>query len=182
MKLNYADRRNDKNILDKKFKIIDFNYEKFNGKISLIEIEEINKDFKASRPDGTEELIISKNYKIMTYFPNDEQYSMTVMYNNNWDLIQWYFDVQRYKCKYDSEIPYSEDLYLDVVVLPNGVFYTLDEDEIKEALEKNLITQKEYDMAYETMNKITQMIKNDFTKLCDFTKKSMESLISLKQE
>ncbi len=93
----------------------------------------------------------------MTYFPNSEKYCMTVMYDNNWKLLQWYFDIERYK--YDLGIPYSEDLYLDVVVLPNGKFYTLDEEELKQALNNNLISKDEYNMAYLTMNKIILMIK-----------------------
>lgn len=176
MKLNYADRRTDKNILSKKFKIMEINYDEFIGKISLIEIENINRNFETTRPDGTKELVIAKNYKIMTYFPREEEYCMTVMFDSDWNLIQWYFDIERSKCKYDSEIPYSEDLYLDVVVLPNGTFYTLDENELEDALICNLISKDEYDMAYRTMNKIIQMIKNDFVKLSKFTKKSLEIL------
>lgn len=180
MKLNYADRRNDKNILKKKFKIMDVVDEGFSGKISLMEIKDLEHNFEANRPDGASELVIAKNYKIMTYFPNNEKYCMTVMYSDEWNLIQWYFDINRYKCRYDSEIPYSEDLYLDVVLLPDGTFYTLDEDELEEAYMNKLISRDEYDMAYTTMNKIIQMIKQDFVKLCDFTKKSLESLIYLK--
>lgn len=180
MKLNYADRRTDKNILKKKFKIMDVDDGKFSGKISLIEIEDLKKNFEANRPDGTSELIIAKNYKMMTYFPNDERYSMTVMYDNKWNLIQWYFDIERYKCKYDSQIPYNEDLYLDVVVLPDGTCYTIDEDELKEALINQLISKEEYNMAYVTRNQITQMIKDHFATLCNFTKKSLESLMNEK--
>lgn len=112
----------------------------------------------------------------MTYFPKKETYSMTVMYDPNWNLIQWYFDIERYPCQYDSGIPYSEDLYLDVVVVPNGIFYTLDEEELKEALINQLISNDEYDMAYVTMNKIIQMINDNFAELCSFTKQSLESL------
>lgn len=177
MKLNYADRRNDKNILKKKFKIMDMNDEEFSGKISLIEVEDLKEDFEVNRPDGTSKIIIAKNYKILTYFPNDERYIMTVMYDNDYNLIQWYFDIERYKYMNDSEIPYSEDLYLDVVVLPDGTFYTLDEDELNEALMNKLISHDEYDMAYVTLNRVIKMIKNNFVKLCNFTKKSLESLI-----
>ena len=176
MKLNYADRRNDKNILKKKFKIIDINENEFRGKVSLIEMDDLKKNFIANRPDGTSELIIAKDYKIMTYFPKDEYYSMTVMYDNNWNLIQWYFDIERYKCKYDNDIPYNEDLFLDIVVLPDGRFYYLDVDELEEALKNNLISEKEYDMAYITMDKITKMIENNFEKLCNFTKKALKKL------
>lgn len=180
MKLNYADRRTDKNILKKKFKIMDVDDGEFNGKISLIEIEELKKNFEANRPDGTSQLIIAKNYKIMTYFPKNETYSMTVMYDNKCNLIQWYFDIERYQCKYDSQIPYSEDLYLDVVVLPDGTFYTLDEEELKEALMNQLISKEEYNRAYVTRNQITQMIEDHFATLCNFTNKSLESLMNKK--
>lgn len=176
MKLNYADRRTDKNILDKKFIILDTNNIDFIGKISLIEIKNLKKNFEANRPDGTSETIIAKNYKIMTYFPDSEKYCMTVMYDNNWNLLQWYFDIERSKCHYDLGIPYSEDLYLDVVVLPNGRFYTLDEEELKDAFITNKISKEEYEMAYNTMNKITQMIKNNFTKLNKFTQESLKCL------
>jgi hypothetical protein len=176
MKLNYADRRTDKNIISKKFKIKDSTDNEFAGMISLIEIEELNKNFEAKRPNGTKELVIAKNYKIMTYFPKEEKYCMTVMYDSKWNLIQWYFDIERYECKYDAKIPYSEDLYLDIVVLPDGTFYILDENELKDAFIQDLISKYEYNMAYETMNKIIKMIKEDFAKLNNFTQKSLDYL------
>lgn len=176
MKINYADRRNDKNILKKKFKIKDSKDEEFSGKISLIEIEDLRENFEANRPDGTSQIVIAKGYKMMLYYPNKEKYSMTVMYDNKWNLLQWYFDIEKDKCKYDLGIPYNEDFYLDVVVLPDGRFYTLDEDELEEVFQNKLISKDEYHMAYETRNKVIEMIKNDFIKLCDFTQKSLESL------
>ncbi len=178
MKINYADRRNDKNILKKNFKIMDSKSEEFAGKISLIEIEDLKENFEANRPDGMSEIVIAKDYKMMIYYPKEEKYSMTVMYDNKWNLLQWYFDIEKDKCQYDLGIPYSEDFYLDVVVLPDGRFYTLDEDELEEVLHNQLISKEEYNMAYETRNKVIQMIKNDFIKLCDFTQKSLESLKS----
>lgn len=178
MKINYADRRNDKNILKKKFKIMDTNDKEFSGKISLIEIGSLKENFEARRPDGTSEIVIAKDYKMMIYYPTEERYSMTVMYDNKWNLLQWYFDIEKDKCKYDLGIPYSEDFYLDVVVLPDGSFYHLDEDELEEVFHNKLISQEEYNMAYETRNKVIEIIKNDFSKLCDFTQKSLENLKS----
>lgn len=177
MKLNYADRKTDKNILKKKFKMMDITDGEFSGKISLIEIEDLKKNFESLRPNGKSELVIAKDFKIMMYFPIKEKYSMTVMFDESWNLLQWYFDINRYSCKYDSGIPYNEDLYLDVIALPNGEYYTLDEDELDEALKRDLISKEEFDMAYETRNKIIQMIKNDFDKLKSFTQKSLDKLI-----
>lgn len=179
MKLNYADRRNDTNILNKTFVIYDSNDNDFEGKISLIDIKKINKNFEAVRPNGTKDLIIADNYKIMTYFPKHKSYCMTVMYDDAWNLKQWYFDIEKSCSKYDNGIPYSEDLYLDLIVLPDGTFYSLDENELKDALLNNLISEKEFDSAYETMGEIVKMVKDDFSKLSKFTKKSVECLKKL---
>ncbi len=174
MKVHYADRRYDKNILKKDFKIKDIDNMGFIGKVGLIKIKDLQNEFVGTRPDGSKTLLIAKNYKLMTIFPKKENYCITVMYDKNWNILQWYFDINRYVCKYDDGIPYSEDLYLDVVVLPNGEFYSLDENELEEALSKKLISKDEFDMAYKTMDKITKMIKNEFEKFCDFTNFCLE--------
>lgn len=47
------------------------------------------------------------------------------MYDEKWNLLQWYVDVAKHVCKYDNHVPYIDDLYLDIVVLPNGRHYML---------------------------------------------------------
>ena len=177
MNYNYADRRNDKNIINKKTIILDSNNPDFKGKIALIQIDKVCKSFIAKRPDGSSEIVIDNDYKIMTFFPEKEAYCMTVMYDNNCKLLQWYFDITKCGCKYESGIPYNEDMYLDVVALPNGDFYTLDENELEEALNENLINKKEFDISYASMDSIKQMLSNNFKKLEKFTKESFETLI-----
>lgn len=169
MKINYADRRNDNNILKKDFAIKDVDYMGFVGKVSNIKIQEIKEEFKVTRPDGSESVLLAKNYNIITFFPKDEKYCMTIMFDDKWNLLQWYFDIARNICKYDLGVPYSEDLYLDVVALPDGAFYILDEEELEEALNKRIVSKEEYNEAYIIMKKITQMIKYEFKRLSQFT-------------
>ena len=179
MKYNYANRKNDKNIIEKKVKTIDSNYKNFEGKITLIEINKIKKKLIVDRPNGTKETVIDKNYKIMTYFPTNDKYSMTVMLDENFNIIQWYFDINRYKFKYDEDIPYSEDLFLDVVLLPNKEYYTLDEEDLEESYNNKLITKKEYNDAYNTREKIIEMIEDNFDKIKDFTNVSIKRLLEI---
>ena len=173
MKINYADRKNDENILKKNVKIIDSNNKKFDGKITLIELVDIQKELIVGRPDGSREKVIAKDYKIMTFFPNDEKYSMTVMIDDKNRILQWYFDINKYNCKYENQIPYSEDLFLDVVLLPNGNYYNLDEDDLEQAYKEKSISLKEYYDAYNTRGKIIKMIENDFSSILFFTVNSL---------
>lgn len=62
MKINYADRRNDNNILKKDFTIKDIDYMGFVGKVSHIKIKEIKDEFKVTRPDGSKSILLAKNY------------------------------------------------------------------------------------------------------------------------
>ncbi len=173
MKLNYADRQNDSNILsksfNKSFKIAESQDDCFRGKITLIQLNKVKKKFIAKRPDGREERVIDDNYKILTFFPEKGSYCFSAMYNSNCNILQWYFDILKSDCKYNSGIPYGEDMYLDVVVLPNGEFYILDEDELKDALDKKIITIDDYTRAYKTMKSIENMLNSNFNKLKNFT-------------
>ena len=66
MKINYANRQNDSNILSKKFKMMKSQDPYFKGKITLIQVEKVKKQFVAKRPNGESDIIIDNNYKILT--------------------------------------------------------------------------------------------------------------------
>ena len=68
-------------------------------------------------------------------------------------------------------------MYLDIVALPNGEFYTLDENELEDALSKKLITKKDFTNAYASINHVEQLLGTNFNKLKDFTEHSFKILI-----
>lgn len=69
------------------------------------------------------------------------------MYNQNKEIIEWYFDISK-EIGSENGVSYEDDLYLDVVVNPDGEIILLDEDELKEALDRLEISKEDYDMAY----------------------------------
>lgn len=176
MKINYADRRNDKNILKKEFNIVDSQNAEFQGKIGLIKLEKVNQKFIANRPNGKNEIVIDDGYKILTYFPEKESFCCSVMFNKENQILQWYFDILKTNCKYDDGIPYGEDMYLDVIALPNGEYYTLDENDLSNALDNKIITLADFTKAYINMNKVEDIIKYKFNDLYEFTKESFKKL------
>lgn len=169
MKLKYADKRNDSVILKNEFKMKNINIEEFNGTITLINILEVTNSISVTRPDNSKDCVLDLEYKWLGIYPKGQKYCITVMFDNNWKLLQWYFDIAKDICKYDSGVPYIEDLYLDIVLLPNGNHYMIDEDELEQALSENIITQNEYNMAYDIANRINNSLDNNFDKIKDFT-------------
>ena len=176
MRINYANRKNDGNLIEYDYLIKDSQNEAFKGKITLIKIDKVKSVASVKRPNGNIDILEDNNYKIMTFFPEKENYSMTVFYDNNYNLLQWYFDIAENNGDYEDDIPYNKDMYLDIVVLPDGTNYVLDEDEIKQALESGIINQSEYDEAYKTLKKLQKMIDDNFEQIKNFTSEAFNLL------
>ena len=64
-------------------------------------------------------------------------------------------------------VPYFEDLYLDVVVSPDGAFEVLDADELEEALNSGAISQAQFDLAWHETNRVVGLLESGDLKLCD---------------
>ena len=101
------------------------------------------------------------------------------MFDNNHNIIQWYIDISK-KVVYDADIPYQDDLYLDLIVIPSGEKCVLDIDEINEALDKNIISIDDYNFAYKILEKVEKKYTTDFNVLLDLTKYIYNEFIDMK--
>ena len=52
-------------------------------------------------------------------------------------------------------------MYLDIVYTHNFDTYILDEDELKEGLDNNVITQKDFDNAYVSLHEVLDKYKTE---------------------
>ena len=112
--------------------------------------------------------IIDNNYKWLEFYDYSSRIKLTAIYDENNESIEWYFDIAREIGK-DNEIPYEDDMYLDVVVTPSGEVILLDEDELKEAFDKKEMTKDEYDEAYKIANELMKKLNGNKNKLKEFT-------------
>lgn len=100
-------------------------------------------------PNG--KCIMDNNYKWLEFYDYNSKVKLTAIYDENNKIIEWYFDIAR-EIEKENGIPFEDDLYLDVVVTPTGEILLLDEDELKEALNRMEITKEEYKNAYKEAN------------------------------
>lgn len=77
------------------------------------------------------------------------------------------------KVKY---LPYEDDLYLDVVLTPEGEILLLDEQELKDALDRNEISKNEYKEAYRLANDLINKIKGRTMQVKQFTDKYLREI------
>ena len=154
-------------ILDKEYVIMDITYNNSNGKIGLLYIKDVKEPLIKSY-NNEKIVIVDKGYYWLQIGLKDKNYWITAIYDNNKNLIQYYIDITRNNY-INSNDPYFEDLFLDVVIFPNGNYITLDINELNQALSEKIITEQEFNMALDTANDVTKSILSnitDFDKLC----------------
>ena len=160
------------NVLEIENKIKTINNKDFKGDIYL------NNYIKISKPYFLENglCIQDTNYKWLKFYNYSSKVQLTAIYNEKKEIIEWYFDIAR-KIGKENGIPYEDDLYLDVVLGPKGNIILLDEDELKEAFEKNEVTQEEYDEAYRNAYELIERLKGNVGKVLKFTNKYLNEIL-----
>ena len=164
LKKRYADRFVNKKSMITEHKITSVKEKDFTGEIYIYKFLKVEK--KYTLPNGT--CIIDNNYKWIEFYDYNSKIKLTALYNENNKIIEWYFDIAR-KIGKENGIPYEDDLYLDVVVRPNGEIILLDEDELKDAFDRMEMTKLEYDDAYYEANQLMNKLRNKKNELQEFT-------------
>jgi predicted RNA-binding protein associated with RNAse of E/G family len=131
------------------------------GYASYLAINEVNRPLKITIGEkGAEICLYDNGYSEICFLPDNDNWMLWAIYNNNRKIIEWYFDITRKNCVDEKGNPYCDDLFLDIVLMPDGQIIILDEDELLNALDNGNITKDEYDMAYRTKDQLLEKIVN----------------------
>lgn len=171
MKRKFADARQNKNILKSKFSNIYVDDKYIKGNISILNIVEVKDRWTV---DTENRCILDNGYIWLEIYPDDENYCITAICDQNYNIKEWYIDI--IKCNGIKEnVPYCDDLYLDIVIVPDGRIHVLDEDELLEAYNNELITKDDYDLVYKIKDDIFGKFVNNMEYLIQITKKYIKS-------
>lgn len=160
MKMKYLDKRGWRRVLDSTY---DEMLTRFKGEeflVGLIDMKKIRSPLVVPVVNKSVK-VVDKDYKWLQILPKDRKYSMTVMYDENWKVLQYYFDVNT---AHYLELGNArrKDVYLDVLVLPDGEYELVDEKDIRRALKRNKITEADKNIAYEVARHIMDEVDRDF--------------------
>ena len=149
------------------YKKIHINDEMFKGYVCDLKLNNIDKPLIVF--DGKNNICIRDNgYEWIEVYPDKGNYAITIMFDQNKNIIEWYFDIAK-KIGIENDIPYEDDLYLDLIITSTGEKRIIDEDELQEALENNDITKDEYEFAYYVLKELDEKYCQHFDYLIDFT-------------
>ncbi|MFC0188658.1 DUF402 domain-containing protein [Fictibacillus aquaticus] len=181
MERKYGTHSELKNVKKKKYAQTFLESDDFNGYVTLVKIDQVTEPlFKQC---GKEEIcVIDEGYMVLQHFPLKKNHSVTTMFNSKGEIVQWYIDIVR-ENGIENDIPWMDDLYLDIVALPSGEVIRLDADELEEAYRTEKITKQQYDLAWEESDNVYKMVtdgKFPLIKLSNAHKKLLEGKLSEK--
>jgi predicted RNA-binding protein associated with RNAse of E/G family len=172
LKKRYGDRSDWKRIVKREYLQSYMETEEFTGTISRLNIVQVKEPLWVHYDDKSI-CIVDNGYTWVQHFPVREKYTLTTMFDSNGEIVQWYIDICN-EIGIENNVPWWEDLFLDIVVLATGEIILLDEDELEEALEDGSIDQKMYDLAWTEANRIILLIREQKFPLLHINKISEE--------
>lgn len=136
--------------------------------LSIKKINEIDQPFVVDI-SGQNVVYIDNGYYIVEFTPLDQFYNVRVFLDRNADVLGYYFDISRGN-GVEENIPYYDDLYLDIIYCPSDNDFTVidDEDELLQALNTGKITREEFDLAKDVCSRLFEEIlanKNIFVNM-----------------
>jgi predicted RNA-binding protein associated with RNAse of E/G family len=116
------------------------------GYASLLKIEEINRPFMAGVI-----CLYNKGYSELCFLPDGENWTLFAIYNDKDEIVEWYIDITKKNALDEDGNPYCDDLYIDAVLMPDGTLLILDEDDLKNALDRGDISNADFELAYRVL-------------------------------
>ena len=132
----------------------------FRGIASVLYIDKVTNNSVWHYPE--EDITVCESgMKWLQLMPEDENYVITAKIGPEGNIRIWYIDMIADKGVESDGIAFFDDLYLDLVVRPNGKIKIDDMQELKQAFKENSITEDQYLLALSVKDKLTEGLLKD---------------------
>lgn len=161
MKTKYLDKRGWRRLLQSDYheKIIQYKGEKM--LTGIIEIKKVRSPLTVPILNQ-KVLVCDEGFRWLQILPEKRNYSITVMYDRHWKILQYYFDINL-KHFLEAGDARRLDIYLDVLALPDGRYELVDESDIKRARKRSEISKGQVDFAYGIAHDVMDELDKDFS-------------------
>ena len=145
------------------------------GIASLIMIRAITQPLTVTNGDH-EVTIVDEGMSWLQIALRDQYVWVTAMFDQQDRLLQIYFDITDGNRLEPAQNPTFDDLYLDIVMEPDGTLYVLDRDELDEAFDAGEITQEQYERTIMVGEKLYRWLSEHGQIFADFCREQMMKL------
>lgn len=180
VKRRYADRFEWKRGSKRKFASTYIESDAFTGYVTLLEWTEFDSPLLVEY--GAESFCIADaGHQWLQHFPREKRHAVTTMFDETGRVVQWYIDICKAQGVDQRGVPYLDDLYLDVTVLPDGRVHLLDENELDDALHNGDITPLDHSLAHEEARRVQAAIREGRFAILDLADAHRAQLTDLLQ-
>ncbi len=145
------------------------------GVVSLMHIKKVT-ERNIKRMGGKPYTITDNGYYWFQFAPKQGHVWLTAMYDSAFTLIQYYFDISYRNEVFPDGSAYFFDLFLDLVLLPDGTRFVLDEDELLDAEAAGHITPEMTALAFSELAKLRQALNGRERQLQDWSLATVRKL------
>ncbi|MEK3715675.1 DUF402 domain-containing protein [Paenibacillus sp. FSL R7-0333] len=181
MKRKYGDRSDWKRVLEREYVQSYLETDNFKGYLSLLKIAKVKEPLYVKYFDQ-KVCIVNDGYSWLQQFPLDKHHSVTTMFDEQGQIVQWYIDICYRNGVSEDNVPWMDDLFLDIVVLPSGAVIQKDSEELDEALLQGRIDSSLYNLARQEADFINSLIKDGKFTLLQLSEQHQDILLHMLQK
>lgn len=123
--------------------------ESFAGHVALLRIHEVTEP-QVWHWQGKPLTVCDKGMAWLSMLPERGGWCVTAQMNADGTVALWYIDMIAGQGVDEDGVPWFDDLYLDLIVSPDGTVHVDDRDELDEALRQGDITEEQHRQALDT--------------------------------
>ncbi len=157
LKRKYGDRSHWMSVLERRYTQTYLETEGFKGHVTLLELGKVSKPLFVKYYEKNV-CIVENGYLWLQHFPSDRHHSLTTVFDDKGQVVQWYIDICYQNGFSADNVPWIDDLFLDIVVLPTGEVFQLDVEELDEALLNGTIDKPLFNIAIQEAESIGRQV------------------------
>lgn len=155
MNRKYADRSDWGRIVQKQLTVIPKKTVGFSGYLTLFEIQKVTEPlYKQYEQERI--CVAGDGYKWMQHFPEYAHFTLTSMYDEKLRIVQWTITICKSQGVSSDRVPWYDDLHLQIVILPSGRMYVINQERLEEAVKSGELGRGDYELAWNTANQIME--------------------------
>jgi predicted RNA-binding protein associated with RNAse of E/G family len=117
----------------------------FAGYATLLQVDAVAEPLRIDTPPVC---LADAGYALLQHYPDGARHVLLTVFDATGQPVLWYFDVVAGHGLDERGVPWFDDLYLDLTLLPSGRIDLLDADELDRALARGLVTPEQHAEAH----------------------------------
>ncbi|PPA70357.1 DUF402 domain-containing protein [Jeotgalibacillus proteolyticus] len=175
LKRKYGDRSDWPRILERRYAQTFMESKEFTGYVTLLQTVKVAEPLFVYY-EGRRICIVDDGYLWLQQFPKGENHALTTMFDSKGEVVQWYVDISLENGA-EGDVPWIDDLFLDVIKLPTGELILKDKDELEQALSEGIINQNLYELAWKEARTVIELIRNNEFNLLNLSSLHKDALL-----